>query len=540
MHSTYRSEVKCACRPFSPKNRCRYKATLVALIGAIIWVGVEGCAERPPGEEAQGAGQREVRTGLELRIVPKYSHLAPETLEAYRGAVGSRPVGDGQYLWRRIRSGTNVPPDSVIAENGDTMWLLMHNDEPSIMVPGQGWGLTHVGRTTDAMDRPGVSIRFDDAGAERLSQVTQDRQDPTLAILVDGIVYSAPHIVGQVRDEIILVGVFTEQEIDGLIATLKKRPTEEAVALDKREDRRDVREDELQKLLQEAISMPAAALDDARFTFRVAQTKPKWPEQPVVCYVAECVRKGSGTREYLLYSGTDMPMEVEKAPDSIEPRAGRVQVSDGSLLLTYYSTYGSPDTETQIGRGALKPLDDRAFGMRQVGIDFLVGATTGVSPLEILQDDNCVIHKELITLNGISTYMVECPVEIGSLRFAVTYWLAPDKAGLPVRMEMRDEEGNAFRTLQTEEFRQVGDIWFIKKSTEQVNPLQGMPDRMGGTTVYELTALELNPILDEANFFCTSPERLPVGTLFQDLVTGLTYTITEGPVSDETVQSPPR
>ena len=162
-------------------------------------------------------------------------------------------------------------------------------------------------------------------------------------------------------------------------------------------------------------------------------------------HLSEFVRKGEKTREYILYSGTDAPAESGKAPDVIAPEAFGVRVSDGRSLLSYYSTRGSSDVETQKGRAVLESLDARAFAGMKKETGTILGDTDGVSLSAILQDQNCMIRREMVTYEGNPACIVECPVEIGDLRFDVKYWLAPDKSGLPLRMEMRDEEGNLFK-----------------------------------------------------------------------------------------------
>ena len=72
-----------------------------------------------------------------------------------------------------------------------------------------------------------------------------------------------------------------------------------------------------------------------------------------------------------------------------------------------------------------------------------------------------------------------------------------------------------------------------------MNKIPGISDRssLPKTTVCELSSIELNPTLNESVFFSTAPERLPIGTVFQDLITGVAYTIGEGPISDERIRS---
>ncbi|MBM4024253.1 MAG: hypothetical protein FJ280_02450 [Planctomycetes bacterium] len=102
-------------------------------------------------------------------------------------------------------------------------WLLVRNDEPFIMVPAQGWRLTHVGRGIDANGRPMVALEFDDAGADRMQQLTQAQDGKPLAIIANGVIVSAPFLrsTGGFRSAVI-VGNFTEQEVEDMITALRQ------------------------------------------------------------------------------------------------------------------------------------------------------------------------------------------------------------------------------------------------------------------------------------------------------------------------------
>ena len=301
-------------------------------------------------------------------------------------------------------------------------------------------------------------------------------------------------------------------------------------------------DEELRTFLLKALTMSANALDDSRVVLSIFQSCPRAPD-PNLHLVYEFIRKGNMTRDWMLYLNKQAPdetMDLDRSPDSIEPRTRRVSISDGTHLLEYHSTAGTKDSETQVGRARLVLADNRTIPENRGDIQVAVGwLPEGVSPISTLQQEDCVVHTELVTMNGIPSYIVERPMKIARMDFTLKYWLAPDKSGLPVRMEVVDKEGNIFRSVQTEEFFQTGGIWFIKKFTEQDNLVPGIPNvpTLPKTTTYDVRRIQLHPSVDEASLFSTSVDRLPVGTLLVDAIAGLAYTVGEGPVSDETVQA---
>ncbi|NLH44110.1 MAG: hypothetical protein GX448_19910 [Planctomycetes bacterium] len=178
--------------------------------------GVSGGAPVEP-EKADGA--------LELRIVPTWNELAPETVAEYRKSLAEeRTPPDSRYLWFAVRAGTNLPPAAVTEMHAGKLWLLVHNTDPLIMVSSQGWRLAHADRATDQSGRPMVRLEFDSAGAERLLQLTKANNNHPLAIIVNGVVVSAPSVSseGTGVSQALILGNFTEQEVEDLIEVLRK------------------------------------------------------------------------------------------------------------------------------------------------------------------------------------------------------------------------------------------------------------------------------------------------------------------------------
>jgi len=169
-------------------------------------------------EPAEGNGT------LEFRIVAGRDDLAPELLGEYRRMlVEKRTLPDRRYRWFPVRSGTNPPFDSV-AENCDrATYLLLWNEPSHAMLASQAWELKKVERATDAMGRAAIRLVLDEDGALLFQQITAANANRALAIVLDGKVVAAPHIAMPFAGaEVLIVGNFADQEIDGMIARLRR------------------------------------------------------------------------------------------------------------------------------------------------------------------------------------------------------------------------------------------------------------------------------------------------------------------------------
>jgi hypothetical protein len=171
---------------------------------------------------------------LELRIAPRQDEVESSVVAEYRKALAEgHTVTGGRYIWRQVQPGTDLGPFVITQTREGTTWLLVHDDDLSIMVPAQGWKLTQVGRGTDANGRPMVTLEFDDAGAERMLQLTKANDGRLLAEIVFGVVVSAPiiHAGRSGFSRAVITGNFTDREVDDLIATLRRgmveSPTQE-------------------------------------------------------------------------------------------------------------------------------------------------------------------------------------------------------------------------------------------------------------------------------------------------------------------------
>ena len=120
----------------------------------------------------------------------------PESYFAARGLVGAKY--EGQYYMLLYTTRTKS---------------MVHNEE-------QQWTVEGTGITADQLGRPAVSFSLDNAGGNLMSRLTGQHINEPMAIVLDGQVYSAPNINGQIGKHGIIEGSFTQAELNYLTRVL--------------------------------------------------------------------------------------------------------------------------------------------------------------------------------------------------------------------------------------------------------------------------------------------------------------------------------
>jgi SecD/SecF fusion protein len=112
--------------------------------------------------------------------------------------------------------------DLVAAGFEGQYYLLLYDtpDKAMTHAPGRDWSVTSTGRTVDNLGRPAVSFALDSSGAALMGRLTAAHLQQPMAILLDGQVYSAPNIQGQISSNGIIMGRFTEPELAYLTRVL--------------------------------------------------------------------------------------------------------------------------------------------------------------------------------------------------------------------------------------------------------------------------------------------------------------------------------
>lgn len=205
------------------KEGRRYEVTILA-------ANERGCTlkySRIPADRGVSGGgpvEPEKPQGtLEFRIAPRSIDLDAgliETLKQMRTHGGDFPESD--FAWFPIRTDLTGQPFAIARESDGQAYVLLWNRPPHVILASQAWGLESVYRTTDASGRAAIGLTFNDKGASLFDDLTAAHVQENLAIVVEGTVVAMPNISAPLGSRAIITGNFTEQEIEVLLAVLRK------------------------------------------------------------------------------------------------------------------------------------------------------------------------------------------------------------------------------------------------------------------------------------------------------------------------------
>lgn len=205
------------------KEGRRYEVTILA-------ANERGCTlkySRIPADRGVSGGgpvEPEKPQGtLEFRIAPRSIDLDAgliETLKQMRTHGGDFPESD--FAWFPIRTDLTGQPFAITRESDGQAYVLLWNQPPHVILASQAWGLESVYRTTDASGRAAIGLTFNDKGASLFDDLTAAHVQENLAIVVEGTVVAMPNISAPLGSRAIITGNFTEQEIEVLLAVLRK------------------------------------------------------------------------------------------------------------------------------------------------------------------------------------------------------------------------------------------------------------------------------------------------------------------------------
>lgn len=179
-----------------------------------------------PAQAAKAATHAESeKTGgtLEFRIAPRSIDLDAGLIEKLKQTFshgGGLPESD--FAWFPIRMDLTGQPFAITHESGGKAYVLLWNKPPHVILASQDWGLESVYRVTDASRRPAIGLTFNDKGASLFHDLTAAHVQQNLAIVVEGTVVGMPNISAPLGRAAIIAGNFTEQEIEDMMASLRK------------------------------------------------------------------------------------------------------------------------------------------------------------------------------------------------------------------------------------------------------------------------------------------------------------------------------
>ncbi len=152
-------------------------------------------ATRPTSKPAEGK--------LELRIRPLHK-ISEEDLVRYRkilkndGAAGLLQR-DEKYIWLPVRDGLPSGGPSTSAQKDGVRYALVANQEDKIILPGQGGSKYRAYTAKDDVGRPAIEVRFNRDGTRLVNALTGRVSGCTLAVVIDGTIYSWLRIRSPIR-----------------------------------------------------------------------------------------------------------------------------------------------------------------------------------------------------------------------------------------------------------------------------------------------------------------------------------------------------
>ena len=127
------------------------------------------------------------------------------------------------YRWLPIREGGTFPSLIVAGQfEGGQKYLLVYNRPDKVMLADRsaaGWQLTRARATRDANGQPIITFDLDAAGGEHMDSMTGRNRLRHMAIVLDGVAFSAPVIQSQIGAHGQISGVPPE-DIPELVRTL--------------------------------------------------------------------------------------------------------------------------------------------------------------------------------------------------------------------------------------------------------------------------------------------------------------------------------
>jgi hypothetical protein len=299
----------------------------------------------------------------------------------------------------------------------------------------------------------------------------------------------------------------------------------------------------LRSYLRQGYTNGISFLDDCRLTAESESWRsPNWLEYVGSSNKAELTQIES---EYIKKQERERFSRTSRSDyyDELYPDGAKtLHVFDGNYYLYYHN---AKDTEADRGRAALVAAstgfgaESQTYGplffLREIVLD------------EFLQSSDTAIEPQLEQIGGVSCYKIHGPYEINRVVYNLTCWLCPERSFMPVRYELREQDGGMRREAEVTDFMKLANGgWFpkhvvVKGYWSAANIKEPAEEGPKGRwyiakDTCNIKKIKLNPDINEAKVFNTAPESLPGGTLLQDQVAGLEYVIPEGPISRATIR----
>lgn len=176
-------------------------------------------------EESPAENWIVAREPLEFHVLPgtdgDLPGLTEKAIKKYRtqleeeGSIPGKARGDS-YQWARVDKDFRIIPNCIQGQYmGETYVLLSAKPEESLCAHG-----AEVSPGVDEMGRPCINFRLDPKGSDLFYAFTKNNIHKSLAILINGTVYSAPMVASAVAGRGMLAGQFSKEKVEQLIVAL--------------------------------------------------------------------------------------------------------------------------------------------------------------------------------------------------------------------------------------------------------------------------------------------------------------------------------
>jgi preprotein translocase subunit SecD len=151
------------------------------------------------------------------------SRFPPVLLAAAVGCAGAAPgwadeAADGPKVKVEIRKAETRKADGLTAATvaGTTTKVYLHKTAELTAADIAGATLS-----LDGDKNPRIELTLTRAGGRKMADLSKDRANKPLAILVDGTVIAAPVVKAVVTDRVMVTGKFSREEAEKLVAAVR-------------------------------------------------------------------------------------------------------------------------------------------------------------------------------------------------------------------------------------------------------------------------------------------------------------------------------
>jgi preprotein translocase subunit SecD len=170
------------------------------------------------------------KSPVKRRILGYYSKdELQKTKDAYAAYVAELKAGknpkEPKYEWHEanLSSDSGEDDEKINQINKTGLILINYEESPEEEIPTRitGSSIAWICPTVDEFMRPALGFEMDESAKIKFGAMTEKYKGSYMAIVINGVVRSAPVIQSRIDGSGIIRGEFTQEEIDGLVELFK-------------------------------------------------------------------------------------------------------------------------------------------------------------------------------------------------------------------------------------------------------------------------------------------------------------------------------